>query len=405
MGDTKDIRRSTLQNVLSRDFLFAFFALFAFMAAYHSFTPTLPIYLAKMGCREREIGLLVGIVGVASLVSRLAVGGALAKRPEKSVMIVGGLLSALVCFSYTFAYPFWPFFIARFFQGLSFACIDTAVLAIVVRVTPARYRGQAIGYVLLASPLAMAIAATGSVFLSSRFGFRILFLLCAALSAACFIFSSMVTGRKVDEQHVATPPPRSRFLDLNIAVPALVTFLTYFAGGALFAFIPLYGLSRGVTNPGFFFFGISIMLFLGRILGGRILAAYDKENIIRVFLFAFVAGLVILPFSHTVPFFILAGLLWGLGFAFVVPATMAYALEYVGFSSGAAIGTYQMFMDLGLAVGPAVMGMILPLIGYELMFFCLAAICLSNIGYFQFYVRAKRARRASNWIVGLEGQP
>jgi MFS family permease len=106
-------------------------------------------------------------------------------------------------------------------------------------------------------------------------------------------------------------------------------------------------------------------------------------------MFTLMAALVILSFSSTVPMFILVGLLWGTGLAFVNPAAMAYALEYTGSSGGTALGTYQMFMDLGLTVGSVVMGILLPLIGYQAMFLCLAFICLVNIGYFQFYVRKK----------------
>jgi predicted MFS family arabinose efflux permease len=73
---------------------------------------------------------------------------------------------------------------------------------------------------------------------------------------------------------------------------------------------------------------------------------------------------------------------------------MAYALDYAGASGGTSVGTHQMFMDLGMALGPAIMGMILPHSGYPMMFFCLALLCLSNIAYLQFYVRAKKARRA-----------
>ena len=392
MGDTEDIRHST--RVLSRDLVLAFFALFTFLAAYQSLTPTLPIYLVQLGCRESEIGLLVGIGGVASLVSRLLAGGALTRYSERSVMIVGALLAACAFFSYVLVRPFWPFFIARFFQGLSFACLDTAVLAVVVRVTPARYRGQALGYVLLASPLAMAVAATLGVFLSSRFGFTVLFLFCVALSFGSLIFASTVRGRRAERPWHVSSVHTSSFLDPNIVIPSLMTFLTYFAGGGLFAFIPLYGLTRGVTNPGYFFFAVSIMLFVGRILGARILVAHDKENIIRTFLFAFVAGLAILPFGHSLTLFILAGLLWGTGFAFVVPATMAYALEYAGSAGGTSVGTHQMFMDLGMALGPAIAGIVLPLTGYPLMFSCLAFLCLSNVAYFQFYVRARKVRRA-----------
>jgi predicted MFS family arabinose efflux permease len=379
------------EKVVTPDFAVGFFALFTFLAAYHSLTPTLPLYLSTLGCDEREIGVLVGVGAVACLVSRLVVGGALARYSERVVMIAGALFSALSFVSYIVFHPFWPLFIARSLQGLAFACLDTAVLAFVINVTPERYRGQALGYVLVASPVAMAVAASLGVFLSNRYGYAFLFLSCMALSLCSLAFSCVVKGRKIDKPGAPSSRSRSRLVDLGIVVPAVITFLNYFVGGALFTFIPLYGMNCGIANPGFFFSAVAVMLFAGRILGGRILVTYDKEKGIRVLLFMFVAALVMLSFSRTLFMFVLVGLIWGTALAFFVPASMAYALEYAGSSKGTALGTYQMFMDLGMAVGPVAMGMIVPFTGYRAMFLCLAAISFLNVGYFQFCVRRKKA--------------
>ncbi len=390
MDRKEDMRQPAARSVLTPGFVIGFVALFAFMVAYHSLIPTLPLYLAKLGSSEREIGVLVGVMAVASLISRLLVGGALARYSEKSVMAFGALLSALSFLAYTVFRPFWPLFIARFLQGCSFACIDTAVLAFVVRVTPGRFRGQAIGYAMLASPLAMAIAASLGVFLSNQYGFAVLFLSCVGLSLCSLVLSCMIKGQEDSRPRIVVSARPFRLLDVKIVVPAFITFLNYFVGGALFAFIPLYGVKSGVANPGFFFSAVAVMLFTGRILGGRILVAYDKERIIPGFLSMFVAALVILSFSHTLLMFVFVGLLWGTALAFVIPASMAYALEYAGSSEGTALGTYQMFMDFGMALGPSVMGMVVPMAGYRAMFLCLALISLANVVYFQFYVRRKR---------------
>ena len=88
--------------------------------------------------------------------------------------------------------------------------------------------------------------------------------------------------------------------------------------------------------------------------------------------------------------FVLVGLLWGTGSAFFYPTSMAYAFDYADSSGGPAVGTFRALSDLGVALGPAVMGMIIPLTGYRTMFLCLALICLINLSYFQFYVRKRK---------------
>jgi predicted MFS family arabinose efflux permease len=391
MGYNEGIPRRTVRTILSRDFIFAFLAFFAFLAASRALLPTMPVYLEALGTGKKEIGVLVGILGAASLVSRLIAGVAILRYSEKRVMIVGALLSALSYLSYVVVRPFWPFFAMRFLEGVAFACVDTAVLAFVVNIVPEARRGQAIGYVLLAPPLAMAISASSGVLIMNGYGPVVLFSSCTALSLCSFFSAFMLKKRgrtRIDEvRHEGGVLP----FNVGIVVPAVVTFLINFAIGGLFAFTPLYAVTCGIDNPGPFFSAIAVMLILGRTVGGRVLSACDKERIIPAAILVLIASLVVLLLSRTLPGFVLSGALWGFGAAFVNPASMAYALEYAGSSGGTSVGTYQALGDMGTALGPATMGVVVSLAGYRTMFFCLAMLCLLNMGYFWFFV-TKRGR-------------
>ena len=134
---------------------------------------------------------------------------------------------------------------------------------------------------------------------------------------------------------------------------------------------------------------MAIMMVAGRLFGGKIMDTCNKEKLIVTFLPSMVVILIILSLSKTLPMFIIVGAFWGIGAAFFVPMSMAYALEYSGSSDGAAVGTFRAISDLGLGLGPVVTGIIIPFTGYPVMFLCLALICLINMSYFQFYVRKK----------------
>jgi MFS family permease len=117
MQNEGNISQQTGGDLFTRDFVLGFFAYFFFLAAINSLVPTLPIYLTKSGSNESEIGVLIGILAVASLASRLFVGGALLKYRAKSVMMIGALGSAITFFASIVFRPFWPFLIIRFLQG------------------------------------------------------------------------------------------------------------------------------------------------------------------------------------------------------------------------------------------------------------------------------------------------
>jgi MFS family permease len=379
----------TIKNILTHDFVFGFLGLFVFIVAYHALFPTLPIFLARLGSDEREIGVLVGVFGGSSLIFRLIVGSILLKYSEKSVMMSGALLFALTFLASIVLRPFWPFFAVRFFQGVAFAFTDTAALAFIVKVTPTANRGRAISYFVLAPPFSQAIAPSLGMFLINQYNFTVLFLFCVGLSLCAFFFSWKLKGQNVIAPDNEIPEKNNFFVERRIVAPSIMNFMQNFVWGGIIAFLPLYAINCGVTNPGWFFTANATMLIAGRALGGKILDTYNKEKIIRIFIFTSMITMVILAFSTTLPMFILVGLLWGTGGGFFFPASMAYALDYAGSSAGPAVGTFRALSDLGLALGPTLAGLIIPFTGYQVMFLCLALVSLINLSYFQFYVRKK----------------
>ncbi len=385
----------TIKDLFTRDFVLAFFSLFAFLSSIYALFPTLPVYLERLHFSVREIGIVIGTYGASSLAFRFIVGGALLRYSEKKIIIVGSLLSIISFLASVVFRSFWPFFIIRFLQGVSLATIDTAALAFVIKVMPQVHRGQGMGYFLLAPTFSMAIAPSFGMWLVNHCNFTILFLTCAGFCVCTFLFSLMLKKDETVSSEADATAQQDLFFEPKVIVPAITNFLQSFVWGALSAFFPLYAVKCGVLNPGYFFTAIAVMLLLGRVIGGRILDLYSKEKIILTVLTIYVIVMAMLSSSKSLSMFIFVGLLWGTGSAFFYPATIAHALEYAGSSSGTAVSTIRAIMDLGLALGPVVMGAVLPLIDYRVMFLCLAFICLADTIYFQFYVRKKRATKSA----------
>jgi MFS family permease len=415
MDNQKDLAPPTLGNILSREFLLGFFAFFTFLVAFFALLPTLPVYLKRLGSGEGEIGVLVGIYSIASLGSRLLAGGALLRYPEKAVMAFAALLFAITFPACILFQSFWPIFVTRIFQGIAYACLDTAIFAFIIKVTPLPYRGHTLGYFMLAPGIATVIAPSFGMFLVNRFGFTALFLFCMGLSLCALLFSGIITGyeprgkawtlirgkprgidpvglkgAKVAAPTNDSPKQNAFFLERKVIVPAISAFFYNFVMGSVMAFLALFAIQQGVTNPGYFFSASALMTITGRSLGAKILNIWSKERIIMTFTCTSMIAMIMLSLSTTLPMFIAVGLLWGAGVAFIFPVSMAYALDYGDSSGGTAIGTFRAVMDLGTAAGPMIMGLVIPLAGYSTMFLCLAAVCLINLCYFQFYVKKKR---------------
>jgi MFS family permease len=381
----------TTQKILTRNFVLCFFAQFTFTSVFHILIPTLPVYLSRLGSSEVEIGVLIGSIGVSSLVLRPFVGRALLKIPEKTFMLTGALIFALTSIAYLLTSPFWPFLMVRIFQGIGMAFFYTASVTLIANISPEAHRGQSLSYFYLAFNISFALAPSLGMFLINQFSFTLLFLFCLGLSLCSLFLTTRLGTRQIEPLEDLSKQDES-FLSREALPSSLISFFAHIIWGALTAFFPLYALNQGLANPGFFFAAYAIVLILGRALGGKILDLYSREKVILPCLTTYIISMTILAFSKTLPMFILVAVIWGIGNAFLMPSLVAYVVERAGSSRGPAIGTFTAIGDLGIAFGPVIMGIILRLTSYPVMFLCLAFTGIINLNYFCFFVRKKIRR-------------
>jgi len=381
------------QKILTRDFILCFFAQFGFSSVFFILIPTIPIYLSRLGSTEAGIGILIGALSVSSLILRPLVGRALLKIPERSFMIAGTLIYAFSSMAYLIAKPFWPFLVVRIFQGIGLAFFATASFTLVSRISPQAHRGQSLGYFYLAINIAFALAPSFGVALMNLLDFPILFIVCTGLSLGSLFITLKLEKRGIDpleEESIQDQP----FMSREALPPAFMAFMGSMIWGAVTAFFPLHALNHGMTNPGLFFAAMAFTLIFGRAFGGRILDLHPREKVLFPCLIAQIIAMTLLTFSTTLPMFILVAVIWGIGNAFFYPTLVAYTLDLAGPSRGPAIGTYMALSDFGAGMGSVIMGFIVHLTNYPIMFFCLALTGIINLLYFHFAVRKKEEGHA-----------
>jgi predicted MFS family arabinose efflux permease len=303
-------------------------------------------------------------------------------------MMAGALLFTLTSPAYLLAPPFWPLLFVRLLQGIGFAFFHTASFTLIANITPQDHRGQSLGYFYLAMNISGALAPPVGMFIINQFSFTSLFLVCSGLSL-CALLITHPLGRRQVHSSEASSVEGGFLLSRKAVAPSLIGFFAMFIWGALAAFFPLYAMNQGVANPGLFFATMAVMLILGRSLGGKIIDLYSREKVILPCLTTYVVSMVLLAFSKTLPMFILVAVIWGIGHAFLVPSLVIYTLDRMGSSPGPAMGMFTAFADLGISLGPVIMGIVVHSTNYTFMFFCLAFTGVINLIYFYFFVRGK----------------
>ena len=384
-----------IEKILTRDFILSFFAQFAFSSVFCILIPTFPIYPSGKGSPEAEIGLLIGVFSVSSLILRPFIGRALLRIPERKFMIYGTILYTFSSVAYLFASPFWPLFIVRILHGIGLAFFSTAAFTLIANISPEAHRGQSLSYYYLAINFAFVLAPYFGMLLINRFDFSILFLLCTALSLISLLITTRLSkGQGAPFKNLSIK--KQPFLSREALPSAMMAFMVNIVWGAVTAFFPLYALSHGVQNPGLFFGALAIIHVVGRALGGRILDLYSREKVIFPCLIAYILSMFILAFSKTLPMFIMVAVIWGIGNAFLYPTLVAYALDHARSSPGPAMGTFTAIADLGSGMGSVIMGIVLQFTNYLTMFLCLTLTGVINLLYFYFAIRKRGEEKYAN---------
>jgi len=379
----------TWPKALSRDYTLSFFAQFSFSSVFCILIPAIPIYLHRFGAKEGEIGFLIGIFSVSSLILRPFVGRALLTVPERNFMIAGTVIYILSCLAYLVAPPFWPLLIVRAIHGVGMAFFATASFTLLAKMTPEPHRGRLISYFYLSFNLAFALGPYLGMLLINRFNFPVLFLACTGISLGSFFLTWKLTKR---ESIIPGKEPfrLQSFLSREAIPPAIIAFMLNIIWASIAAFFPLYALERGVGNPGIFFVFLAATLLLGRSLGGRILDIYDRKKVILFCLAIIIVALIAFPLADSLGLFILVAIMLGAGWAFLYPILTIHVIEKAGLERGPAMGTFTAISDLGSGLGPMVMGLVLERSGYPVMFGCLIFTAVVNLVYF-YWAIARRA--------------
>jgi predicted MFS family arabinose efflux permease len=378
-------------KIFTRDFVLGFFAQFAFSSVFFILIPTIPIYLSRLGATDAGIGVLVGAMSASSIVLRPLVGRTLLRIHERDFMVAGTLLYAFSSIAYLIAKPFWPFLIVRLFQGIGLALFATASFTLVIRISPEARRGQSLSFFYLAINVAFALAPSFGILLMNHFDFSVVFLVCCGFSLCSLFIIMRLEKRPIDpfdERSVKNQP----FLSREALPAAIMAFMGSLIWGAVTAFFPLYAISQDVTNPGLFFAALGLTLIVARSFGGRMLDIYSREKLLLPCLAAQIVAMTLLAFSKNLPMFILVAVVWGMGNAFLYPTLVAYATDVAGLARGPAVGTYLALSDFGAGMGAVIMGIILELTNYPIMFLCLALTGVINLLYFNYAVKRKGGR-------------
>ena len=131
---------------------------------------------------------------------------------------------------------------------------------------------------------------------------------------------------------------------------------------------------------------------IGRLFGGRILEIYNRQKVVMVCLVLINLGVILLLFANSLTIFIPVAILFGMGWAFLYPFLTIHVIEKAGHARGPAMATFTALGDLGVGLGPMIMGSILERTSYPIMFACLILTGGFNLVYLYLAIGKKKEK-------------
>lgn len=373
-----------------RAFLRATVMNFFFFTSLNGFV-LLPLYIARLGGTEVEIGLVMAGYSALGIVCQPLVGpwvDVLGRRPFLLLGVALLVLSTVVA-ALSGGIP--GLAVARALQGVAFSVFFVANFSHVLDLVPPEQRGWALGLYGVSGLLSSAVAPLIGEWVVRAAGFRPLFVGSAAVAGVAGVLAwSTVEQRRDPAQPVRGAEWVRAGVEDLLRLPMAVTVFFGLGTGVIFAFLPTFAEGLGVRVLSLFYTAYAGAAMGVRILGGRLIDTEGRRAVIVPSMFvqalavALLGGLGLSPSAGSpavaaLPVLVLVGLLAGGAHGFLYPGLAALVTDQAPAERrGAVVGVFSAVFLAGNAGGAFAFGWVAHAAGYGAMWAALAGLLLAG---------------------------
>lgn len=365
-------------RLITANFLIAWTANFFQYVTFYFLVTTMALYaIREFAASNAAGGFASSAFVIGATVARLVTGYIVDRFGSRRVMITALVIATIMCALYLPAGNLAVLIVVRIVHGFSYAFASTAIMAIVQHGIPASRRAEGTGFLALGTTLAAAIGPALGLFIVGSFSYDILFWTALATAVAGCILGLCVRDQRPQAASGAAPRLSLRSI-LHPAVVPIGVFMVLiglsYAG--VITYINAYAEERDVVaGASLFFVAYAVSMFLMRFVLGRVQDVRGDNIVVYFGLAMFVVALVLLSIASENWVVIVAGVFTGLGYGTLMPAAQAIAVNAVeSHELGTGISTLLLLADLGIGLGPVLLGVVVSLVGYGAMFAALAVV-------------------------------
>jgi len=339
----------------------------------------LPVYVkGPLGGSDVTVGIVLGAVPLAMLLTRPLAGHLIDLRGPRDVMVVALVAGSLAGLLYPLAGSSFELIPARLLHGVAEACVYTGGLVWVVGMVGPEQRGRAIGLYGLCVWSGFTVGPPLGQVAHELGGFTAVWLLAAIPPAIGALLLLRLDPPPPSPQHEG----RRQLLPRAAIRPGIGGGMAGVGIAAITGFVVLLCVDRGFGQTSG---AVAIACFAGATLVGRLAAGGvpDRLGARRTMGIAVLLGAVGQVLIAVAPGWWAVGLgcvLFGFCWTLLFPALAMLVVEEVEPSQrGAGLAAYSSFFDLGYGVGAPALGGIASALGYGAVYVTAAILVVCSL--------------------------
>ena len=309
-----------------------------------------------------QAGFASGIYIIGTLLARLLMGKQLELIGRKITLQGGAIFYLLTTIAYLYMPSIGILYLVRFLNGFGYGTVSTATNAIVTAYIPMNKKGEGINYYGLSTSLAAAIGPfLGMILLNmTDFHFIIWFtiVLVFLVTIDCLFFPVKNIVLSAEQKEQLTSWTVDSFIEKKALFITGIAFLMGLSYSSVLSFLSSYTQVIHLVSAGSFFFVVyALVITFTRPLTGRIFDTKGEQYVMYPSYLFLTAGLFLLSATTNSFMLLVSGALVGLGYGTFMSNGQAVCLKIVReHRISIALSTYFIGLDLGLGVGPYIMG-------------------------------------------------
>ncbi|HKZ05978.1 MAG TPA: MFS transporter [Methylomirabilota bacterium] len=363
-----------------------------------SIMPVIALYARSFGVSQSAIGVAVAVYGLARFLVALPAGQLADRVGRRTVLALGGLVTAVGNLGCALAPDYGTFVVARFVSGVGAALVITTGAIVLADITTPARRGRVMSVYQGTFLFAVGVGPLPGGLLAERYGLPAPF----AFYAVAGVIASALAYLRVPEtrnfrgaaEAAAEAAPAAfgaqlRLLAgrLGFVLVGLTAFMNAVARtGALFSVIPILARDRLALSTDRIGFGLAVASIVGLALAypaGVMVDRYGRKVVIVPATVMAGVSLMVFLFAPSYAWFLVGCAVWSVAAGIGGAAPAAYAADVAppGMNA-AAMSAYRMVGDLGYVVGPVVLGVAADLAGADATLAATAALLVAVAAVF-----------------------